>query len=303
MNRKQFYAQITESILQKLEEGIVPWKKGWSAGIPQNFISRRVYRGVNFISLLSKDFPSPYYLSYLQCKKKNGRILPGAKGIPIIYFSVEERTVDPEGKCEVERLPLMRISHIFNLSQTTLYEDESPKLRLPSCEEVLSNILNRHSVDIRENHYRCYYSAKEDYISLPKIADFKSGAEEYYSSLYHEIIHWTGHKSRLNRISSLSDISDLSLEELTAEIGSSFLAGMSGIIKTTFENQNAYIRSWYSKIREDPQILFTAAAKASEAVEFLLEQNESSFGFELKTGNLPGSLYIITLLFLKTFTP
>jgi antirestriction protein ArdC len=257
MNRAEIYNQISEKIIAKIKEGVLPWRKSWKHGLPMNFITKRPYNGINFLSLLINDFPSPYYLTFLQCKERKGLINTGSKGELIVYWSINDVALKDE---EVRRIPFIRYSHVFNLSQTNLFHDKTDGYKIVSCEELLSR-LNTQPV-IKHNISKCYYSPLGDYISLPLITDFDSN-EEYYSALFHEIIHWTGHQSRLNR----ND--DYAFEELIAEIGCSYICGLCGLSEASLNNQVSYIDHWLTKLKSNPDYIILASQKAQKAVEFL----------------------------------
>jgi antirestriction protein ArdC len=131
----------------------------------------------------------------------------------------------------------------------------------------------KHKPLIKNNISRCYYSPIEDYISLPRISDF-SKPEEYYSSLFHELIHWTGHGKRVNR-QSLTEFDDenYSYEELVAEIGSCYLCALSGISPKVVENQTAYIQGWLKLGKENENIFPQAAKDAQRAVGYILSED------------------------------
>lgn len=210
------------------------------------------------MSLLCNDYPSPYYLTYLQCKERNGLINAGVKGELIVYWSIKDIPLNDD---EFRRVPLIRYSYVFNLSQTNLFTDKTNAIKIVSCEHLISKL--KIQPIIKHNISRCYYSPVEDYISLPMITDFDS-AGEYYSSLFHELIHWSGHSSRLNRQL------DTATEELVAEIGSSYLCGLCGIDNSVIDNQASYIQAW-TKSADNPQLVFVkAAALASQAVNYII---------------------------------
>jgi len=122
-----------------------------------------------------------------------------------------------------------------------------------------------------KNSYRgCSYNFTEDYLTLPLITDFDC-PEEYYSALFHDAIHSTGHGTRLNRISAHDNREKYSEEELVAELGSAYLCAMCGISNTVIENQAAYLQGWLSKLKGDPAILIRASLQARAAVEYLVE--------------------------------
>ena len=267
MNRNKIYSRITDTILQKLKEGTAVWKKTWSVGLPTNLISKKEYQGINFLSLLTKDFPSKFFLTFKQCEDRGGRINKGAKGFPIIFWKLKEIEVETGKKREIKEVPIARLSYVFNLSQTSLYEDKSEELKLPSCESIIESMKDKPV--IKHNSSRCYYSIKGGYISLPKISDFDS-PDTFYETLFHELIHATGHKSRLNRFESDQALEEYSKEELIAELGASYLCSLTGISNNVIENQAAYIDGWYKKLSSQPEILIEAAKEAQKAVDYLL---------------------------------
>lgn len=265
MNKSDLYTRINNQILNKLNEGVIPWKKSWNEGVPANYISKRAYHGINFLSLSTNDFASPYYLTFYQCKQRGGSIKKGEKSSMIIYYKLIE--LDEEEN-HSRSVPFIRYSNVFNLTQTDLddLDNESPKLM--GCEAIIANM--KHKPIIKNNISRSYYSPIEDYISLPKISDFDT-SEEYYSSLFHELIHATGHGSRVNR-TSLTEFDDesYSYEELVAEIGSSYLSALCGISPQVVENQAGYIQGWM-KLSGEKELLFPkAAAEAQKAVRYIL---------------------------------
>jgi len=170
--RQQLYNDINNKIMAKLQEGVLPWRKSWKNGLPRNFISGNVYQGINYLNLCFEDYPSEYYITFLQCKSKDGFVNKGAKSKSIIYWKISE--IDDGGN--ITRVPLLRMSNIFNLSDTSLFDDsELIKTTNVSCQEILDGIENMPV--IKHNFNRCYYSPSEDYISIPRVDDFESEAE------------------------------------------------------------------------------------------------------------------------------
>jgi len=157
-------------------------------------------------------------------------------------------------------VPYLKYSYAFNLSQTSLYNAAESNIGIITTDELISQMQNIPL--IKNNYRRCSYNITDDYISLPIITDFDSTGE-YYSSLFHELIHSTGHPSRLNRISIHDTKDDYSEEELVAELGSAYLCFMCGISNEVLENQAAYLQGWYSKLQNDPSVLIRASIQAS----------------------------------------
>lgn len=266
MNRNDIYQSITDKIKVKLEAGVLPWRKSWQSGIPCNLISKRHYNGINFLSLIAEDHPSPYYLTFLQCKERGGKVLEGAKGSLIIFWKIHvfENAADPNTSAKV---PILRYSYVFNLSQTTLYSDTTDEVKLLSCEEAIKNISP--APVIKHNINKCYYSMAGDYISIPVITDFDNPGE-YYSSLFHELVHWTGAANRLNRDLSKTSHAE---EELIAEIGSAYLCGMCGIEQSVLSAQASYIGTWLKSMAQEPIHLIKAAKLAQQAVDYVLNSS------------------------------
>ncbi len=266
----ELYADITDKVKAMLNEGVIPWRKAWRTGIPRNYVTNRVYRGINFLNLSLNDFPSPFYISFLQCKEKEGQILKGSKSTQVVFWKVAPYSNETEAEIETRTSLIWRFYNVFNLSQTSLYNESENQPIILECEELL------HSMEeqpvIKHNISRCCYNKMEDYITIPVISDFYT-AGEYYSSLFHELIHWTGHKSRLNRFSFYTDNDDKGIEELTAEIGGSYLCSLCGIESAVLENQASYISGWLKLIEDKENALRIALKQSQTAVDFIISNN------------------------------
>ena len=272
MNRQEIFDHITKQIKEKLEQGTLPWRRSWKTGLPMNLLTKRPYSGINFLSLCTNDFPSPYYLTFLQCRDKGGSINKGEHGSQIVYWAMKDTAGDLSDK-EVRRYPLLRLSRAFNLSQTSLYISHSETLVITPYTSILNSLIIQPV--IKNNTRACYYSPSEDYISIPQIQDFET-AEEYYSSLFHEIIHWTGNSSRLSRLGIDQDKTEKATEELIAEIGSAYLCGLCGIAPTVIENQANYIQSWLGQVEGNPLYFVNASVQAQKAVNYLFQSIDNN---------------------------
>jgi len=268
---------VTGMIMERLERGEIPWQKGWhKIGIPKNVVSRKAYRGANVLLLGMAGFGSPWFITAKQCHNLGGRIKSGSRYSPVIYWSIFEVEEDNEKK-EKKQRTVLRYYQVYNLEQTEGLKVPEPEKKLDfkpieACRKIFEGYKDRpkltHSGDI------AYYSPPEDKINMPKKELFK-GAEEYYSTLFHEATHSTGHQSRLDR-KSITDIqpfgsTNYSQEELTAEVGASFLCARAGIANTTIDNSAAYIQSWLKKLENDKRLVIYAAAAAQKAVDWIME--------------------------------
>lgn len=271
------YEIITKKILEQLEKGTIPWKQPYKTyGMPKNFATKKNYRGVNTILLWSQNYESNYWLTYKQAGDLKGNIRKGEKGTPVVYWNWMEK--DDLGTGETERIPFVRYYTVFNLEQTEgiAFSEGSKKTffnPVAACENIVRNMPHKPKIDFG-SRYACY-RPKTDTILMPLGNSFIKPAE-YYSTLFHELAHSTGHESRLKR-KGITDLmpfgsEQYSKEELIAEMGAAFLCGHTGIEDTTLQNQSAYIAGWMKKLKEDPMILLQAAAQGQKAADYILGQ-------------------------------
>lgn len=275
------YEIITERILQKLAEGVIPWRKPWAGanGMPKNTISRKEYRGVNVFLLHMQGYASLYWLTFRQARQLGGSVKEGAKGSPVIFWNW--RTVKgKEGEDEEKQIPLLRYYTVFNVEQCEdlKLDIESPAVNpdfnpIAEAEKIVHGMLHR--PEVTHHEAQAYYSPARDTVNMPKPNLFKEEAG-YYSTLFHELVHSTGHGSRLNREAEQKNHAfgsrDYSKEELIAEMGASFLCGAAGIENATLDNSAAYIAGWLKKLQDDKQMVIFAAAKAQRAADYILNR-------------------------------
>lgn len=270
MNKAEIFNQINEKLISNLEKGNLIWRKPWKSGLPANFVSRRVYQGINFLLLCFEQVSSPFYLTFLQAQEKNLLIKKGSTGRRIVFYKLHQfDEVNSTGELTSKQFPLLRFSYVFNIEDVEGYETPNPTLTAPI--NVLNEIIANHSPVITTNFSRCYYSPKENLISVPTVDKF-TGEEEYFSSLFHELIHWTGHPSRLNRESDRRVKEQYAYEELVAEIGSSYLLGLCGITNV-LDNSSAYLSGWLSAAKGDNSFILSASVQAQKAINFLLNHS------------------------------
>ena len=273
MNNKIAYKKITERVLKELDKGIIAWKQPWLQMSHRNYFSKREYNGINFLMCMLAKKPVNEWATFNQITKKGFKVNKGSKGMPIIFtdhFAVKEE--DKNGEEKIKMIPWLKYYVVFNISQTNIPLPKYGKAeKLPDCEKVVEQLLNKLGI-ITLNGNRCCYNLKADQITIPPRGSFKS-SEEYYTSLFHEIIHATG--TRLGRDMSTNFGDDsYSKEELIAEIGATFLASYCGISNTTIKNSASYIKGWRDVISKDNKLVVSAASKAQKAIDWLLEKAE-----------------------------
>jgi len=272
---------ITDRIIEKLEAGVIPWHKPWHSieGMPKNLITKKEYRGINVFLLAMQCYESPYWLSFKQAQELGGIVKKDEKGTPVVFWNWLNQ-VDEEGN--EKDVPFMRYYTVYNIAQCENI-DESKILAIPSvhnefdhitaCEAIIVNMPN--CPDIQQGKQRASYNPLSDIVSIPCFGSFDT-AEEFYSTLFHELTHSTGHENRLNRLNNnISRFGDAeySKEELVAEMGAAFLCGFSGIENITINNSVAYIQGWLTALKDDRKLVIMAAAQAQKAADYILRVN------------------------------
>lgn len=284
MSQNKIYEQVTDKIISLLEKGVIPWQKPWKSGnieLAKNMISKKEYQGINFFITNSMGYSSPLWGTYNQILSKGGQVKAGEKGTIIVFwktFNVKEK--NSKGEEKNKTVPLLRYFHVFNAEQCenlsfseAKAEETLTHLPLEACEKIKEGF-PLGMPELRHNEARAFYSPSQDFINLPMM-NLYTNVEEYYQTLFHECIHATGHKSRLNR-ATLNDIhfwgdENYSQEELVAEMGASYLAAVAGIDNVTIENSTSYLQGWLHALRKDSKLLIKAAAQAQKAVDYLLQ--------------------------------
>lgn len=271
---------VTNQIIEALEKGTIPWKKPWKTLTPMNLITKHEYQGINLLLLSLSDQSSPYYLTFKQLQYLGGSLKQGTKGYRVIYWKVIEykrKTKDNE----IERLeiPMMRYYTVFNIEQCFgIPENKIPKETnnfkpIKTCEDIVNNMPGKPHIIAAQSSY--YYRSM-DTIGIPDKDDFTS-EEEYYSTLFHEIVHSTGHVNRLNRflpLSAYDAVDEYSEEELIAELGNAYLCAHTHISPKTIDNQTGYINHWLSRLNNNKRLLIKASSAAKKAVDYILGTRE-----------------------------
>jgi antirestriction protein ArdC len=277
------YDAITDRIIAKLEEGVVPWCKPWygKAGMPRNLVSHREYRGINVFLLHCLAYESPYFLTFNQARNLGGHVRRGEKGCPVVFWKlldVSEETDDLGRKIyKVKQIPILRYYTVFNVAQCEGIE--APSLNVPEREhspiEAAESIVRgmHDAPGIRHGHTAASYCPADDVVRMPRPEVFNDG-ERYYSTLFHELTHSTGHSLRLDRklYSNLAPFGshDYSQEELVAEMGATLLCGEAGILETNIDQSAAYIDGWLHSLKNDRKLVVMAAAQAQKATDYIL---------------------------------
>jgi len=276
------YEMITDRIIKLLEQGTIPWIKPWSGTksreLPMNFNSKKEYRGINIFMLACMGYSSRYWLSFKQAQERGGHVRKGEKAVPVIFWKWHKKEDRVTG--EEKELPVLRFYSVFNLDQIDgLETPDAPEPvnanfePIAEAERIIRAMPNR--PEIVHGEPRAFYRPATDTVNLPKPELFTQ-PEEFYSTAYHELVHATGHETRLyrrpsNEFRHFGD-REYSQEELVAEMGAAFFCGQAGIAQATIENSAAYVQGWLSVLKGSPKLVVHAAAQAQRAADFILDR-------------------------------
>lgn len=280
--KQDVFTIVTNRIIEQLEKGKVPWRQPWSeAGPPKNMVTGRAYRGLNVLLLSSLGYPHNLFLTLKQINELGGVVKRGEHACPVVFWSQKETT--KEGTEEKETKRILRYYSVFNIDQCMSIPEEriselylNENVVIETCEAVVENMPQKPKIQHKEQE--AYYVPKTDIINMPKLKSFVD-SEAYYTALFHELIHATGHESRLNR-ESITNVEKYgseaySEEELIAQIGACFLASHTGCSLKHFPNDVAYIQGWLSRLKGDKRLVLFASSKAQRATDFILNNQLS----------------------------
>lgn len=272
------YQIITDRVVELLESGTVPWHRSWGGKWqwPRNLVSGNCYRGINVFLTGCQGYSSPYWLTFKQAQKLGGNVKKGEKGTQVVFWKQWERENKETGT--VDKLPVLRYFTVFHASQcegVQVPETETPQndfTPIEQCERAVAQFELKPS--IRHDFDKAFYRPNDDLVGMPAREAFDA-AESYYSVLFHELTHSTGHSSRLNRKEISESIAafgseDYGREELVAEMGAAFMCGHCGIEQQTINNSAAYVAGWLKTIRKDAKLVIQAASAAQKAADHML---------------------------------
>ena len=268
------YQEITNRIMSQMEGGVIPWQKPWvSAGSCISYATGKPYSLLNQM-LLGRPGE---YLTFNECRKAGGYVRKGEKASMVVFWTWLQKEDEETG--EVKDIPFLRYYNVFHIDQCEGLKarraEPLPQTVNPDqqAEAIISNYLRTSGVRLHhEQGDRAFYRPSSDSITLPLLAQFCETAE-YYSTAFHEMVHSTGHNSRLDRLEKTAFFGSeaYSKEELVAEIGASALVNHAGLeTASSFRNNAAYVQNWLQVLRNDKRFIVSAAGKAEKAVKLIL---------------------------------
>lgn len=269
------YEVITERILEELERGVVPWRRPWDQVASKNIATGKKYRGINAITL-----PGGLFATFKQVKDLGGNVKKGVHGFPVVFFSFPDHTAEDKEKEEEKEdgrtAPIIRYYHVFRVEDCEGLKIEKIKeegsTSIEAAEAIVLGMKNR-PVIIEKTSKEAYYCPSTDTVQIPDRNQFPR-IEEFYSTLFHELSHATGHSDRLGRktltAAAAFGSANYGKEELVAEFGASFLCGAAQIDNTTIKNSASYIANWKKAIKADSKLVLQAAGMGQKAADYIL---------------------------------
>jgi len=274
---KDQYMLLVENFISELENGVEPWKQSWNLknGMPKSALTGGEYSGINILSLINSKFKNSKWITANQISKLGGSIkeeeLENSRDIFFLKNVVkkEKKLNEKTGELEDDAYTVLKNYQVYNTEQVQgIHFEEEENNILPKNEKIEK--IEKFITDTKANIYRGSpaYSPKDDAIFMPDINEFED-KENYYSTLFHELSHWTGNEKRLNRDKHNKKYDDTyAFEELIAELSSAFLCSKHNI---SMENtkHSEYMDHWVKMLSENPYILFSVSSQSSKSVNFL----------------------------------
>lgn len=290
-NRADIYQTVTDTIIAAIENGLdgkfeMPWHR--VNRIPENAKTGNNYQGINipllWVYQIKNEYRLPVWATYKQWSELGAHVKRGEKGAPVVFYKTfeieaEDKEDDPQTRV------VARHSIVFNAAQVEGYEstssEEAPSPTLIENIQSADLLVQESAADIRHGGDQAYYVPAQDYIMMPAREIFRdtstsTATENYYSTLFHELTHWTGAKHRLDRLSNAKfGGQDYAFEELVAEIGAAMCCASTGVTSSPRQDHARYIENWLHALKSDKRVIFAASSQAQKAVDFLFLQQQT----------------------------
>jgi antirestriction protein ArdC len=294
MKGSEYADLILKTFIESLDEHGTDWQKGWmttgsSGFLPVNGVTGAEYNGSNVFILMALGggcgFESNQWATYKQWQSAGKQVLKGQKATGWVRRFVSGTYEDGEG--EEQSYQTMKVSAVFNEEQLDGYERTEPSAKPNEVTQqaIADRFITSLNADVREGGDRAFYVPKADYINMPPQWKFKdtsdaTATQNYYSTLMHEHVHWTGHSSRLDRDMGGSSFSQsYAFEELVAELGSVLLSLTLGLTRQPTPDHAKYINNWKKGLQDSPKLLLKAMAKAQQAIDWMEDHHAIDSNF------------------------
>ncbi|MET4294699.1 antirestriction protein ArdC [Bradyrhizobium sp. LB8.2] len=285
MRTADLYSKVTDSIIKQLEAGVIPWTKPWAiekkagiAYVPTNVATGRPYSGINTLLLwaeaMERGFHSHSWMTFKQANDIGAHVRKGEHGSTVVFTKWTEKPDETSG--EMKKKSLLKTYTVFHVEQLEkLPPAYQATVEPPPETEVYEGalrLIRDCGLDLQYSGTKAAYYPQRDQVVLPPYSWFES-PDEFYGVAFHEVIHATGHKDRLNRnLSTRFGSNAYAFEELVAELGSAFLCAHSGI--PARHRSASYVENWLTVLKDDKRAIFQAASYASQAADWVRHQAE-----------------------------
>jgi antirestriction protein ArdC len=300
--KNDVYQKVADRLIEMIDNNVIPWRKPWKqtaedgGSMFEACVSYSTGKPYSFLNQILCEFREGQYITFAQAKKVGGNVKRGAKGYPVVFWSfVEKDATDQNGnkkyndRGEVVKTsyPVLKWYHVFNVEdceniperkKVVVPDDDSGDVvaldPIQAAEDLAHNYVTREGITLNiGKSNRAYFQPSSDTVVLPELSQFTE-VSEYYSTMFHELTHSTGVKTRLNRDEMTKIVAfgdqDYSREELTAEMGAAFILGRLGIQQeSTVTNSAAYLQGWRKAIKNDPKCVVLAAGRAEKAANYI----------------------------------
>ena len=286
MKNAEIMQEVADRVVEMMQDHGTNWVKPWTStsngavsGFPRNVASGKNYRGINIMLLLGSGHSGAEWGTFKQWKAKGASVRRGSKGTKIVFWKRLDKR-DDEGNV-TSSFWMLKTYNVFNAEQVDGYagntvEDavEAVDVSEERCEDF-DAMVETLGVDLRFDESSAYYAPMGDFVNMPDFSSFNgtdtsTQRETYYSTLAHEITHWTGGKKRLDRLTSCKfGDKDYAFEELVAELGAVFLTMTFGISPAPRPDHAKYLNNWVAALKETPQVIFAASKQAQGAMDYI----------------------------------
>lgn len=275
MAKIDVYEEVTKKVLQAIDAGTAPWRKPWQGSMPMSMSTNKPYRGINLFLL-----DGGYWGTYKKITELGGQVRKGEKGtIAVFWKRIEKEDADGNDSSFM----MLRYYKVFHSTQADWADGMPERFQtvkpdandaIAEAEQVVTDYKKGDNAPTftPDGGGRAFYSPSADSLTVPELGAFDT-SEDYYSTLFHEMGHSTGHASRLNREGVTDPIQfgshKYAAEELVAEMTAAMLMGVIGMEESTIENSAAYLAHWREVIANDNRLIVKAAAQAQKAADLI----------------------------------
>jgi len=281
--RRDLLQEVTDKMSQSIEEGTAPWQQssigrfGW----PNNATTDKPYHGINVLLLATAGYSDPRWCTYEQAKKQGWQVRKDEKSTRIYFYKMEQRNtekIDPVTSLPVVKIiPVFKAYSLFNLAQIDKAPESDINYRADSefddmAEQAVIEILEATGVEVSSGAVPSYLY-EDDTILMPEMNAFESNGH-YYSTLLKEMVHWTGHETRLNRPFSVDKASPEYIREaLRADMASAMISMQLGLPTAASDESNT--AGYIALLKSDKKEVFRAAKDAESITRFILRYDPS----------------------------